>query len=245
MILAAGLGTRLAPLTRRLPKCLVPVGGVPMLERTARRLVAAGADRLIVNVHPFAEDVRAFVAARAGFGVEVRIVHEVEAPLGTGGGLWNAHAAFRGEEPFFLHNADVYTDLDLQALREAHRAGGALATLAVMERSSTRGLLFDDQGLLGHVDDDRGGPRPVRPAVGAVRRLAFACVHVIEPAFFEHVRERGRFGIFETYLRLAKEGARIQPARVDGCTWIDVGRPEDLARADALAARDAGTDLSR
>lgn len=236
MILAAGLGTRLSPLTDRLPKALVEVGGVPVLERNARRLVAAGADRLIVNVHPFHEAIRAHVAARAGYGVDVRIAHEVEAPLETGGGLLAARSHFREDAPFFLHNADVYTDLDLEALHAAHVASDALVTLAMMERDSPRGLLFDERGLLGHVNDVKGSRVEVRPAEGPVTRLAFACAHVLEPTIFDAITERGRFGIFEPYLRLAGEGARIVPFRVDGCTWVDIGRPEQLTRANALAA---------
>ncbi len=239
MILAAGLGTRLRPLTDRLPKALVEVGGVPVLERNARRLVAAGADRLIINVHPFADAIRAHVAAADGYGAEVHIAHEVEAPLETGGGLLAARAHFREDAPFFIHNADVFTDLDLDALHAAHPADDALVTLATMERDSPRGLLFDDHGLLGHVNDAAGTRTQVRDAVGAVQRLAFACVHVVEPAIFDRINERGRFGIFEPYLRLAAEGARIRPHRVDGCTWVDIGRPEQLARANDLAATDA------
>src|SRR5436190_18863381 len=113
MILAAGLGTRLSPLTDRVPKCLVEVGGVPMLERVARRLVAAGADRLIVNVCPFADEIEAFVRARKGFGVDVRIARESPTPLETGGGLRAAREYFRGDAPIFLHNVDVVTDFSL------------------------------------------------------------------------------------------------------------------------------------
>ncbi|MDA1194868.1 MAG: sugar phosphate nucleotidyltransferase [Planctomycetota bacterium] len=235
MILAAGLGTRLRPLTDRIPKALVPVAGIPVLERNARRLVAAGADRLVINVHPFAEAIRAHVAALGAYGVDVRICHEVEAPLETGGGLLAARPAFRAREPFFVHNADIYTDLDLVALYAAHARSEALATLATMERPSTRGLLFDDHGLLGHANDERGTSVQVRTPQGPVQRLAFACVHVIEPAFFDQITEQGRFGIFEPYLRLAAVGARILPHRVDGCTWVDIGRPDQLAHADALA----------
>ena len=237
MILAAGLGTRLRPLTERIPKALVEVGGVPVLERNARRLIAAGADRLIVNVHPFADAIRTHVADRDSYGVDVRIAHEVEAPLETGGGLLAAREHFRENAPFFLHNADVYTDLDLDALHAAHDASDALVTLAMMERNSPRGLLFDEHGLLGHVNDDRGTRVTVREPQGEVQRLAFACAHVIEPSIFDRITERGRFGIFDPYLRLAGEGARILPHRVDGCTWVDIGRPEQLAHANELASR--------
>jgi len=188
-------------------------------------------------VHPFADEIRAHVKAREGYGVEVRIAHEVEAPLETGGGLLAARPDFREDAPFFVHNADVYTDLDLAALYAAHLASDALVTLATMERPSPRGLLFDDQGLVGHVNDTQGTRVQVREAVGPIRRLAFACAHVASPAVFDAITERGRFGIFEPYLRLAGSGTRIASHRVDGCTWVDIGRPEQLAHANELAAK--------
>ena len=235
-ILAAGHGTRLRPLTDTTPKCLVKVGGTPMLERTARRLTAAGAGRLVINVCPFAEEIERFVVGRGGFDVEVRFSREAGEPLETGGGLLAARPFFRQNAPFFIHNADVYTDLDLGSLYGAHGDRSPLVTLAVMERPSSRGLLFDDRGLVGRANDDADGNVLVREPDGAVVRFAFACVHVAAPELFDLMTERGRFGIFETYLRLAKEGARILPHRVDGGTWVDIGRPEQLAQANALAA---------
>jgi len=234
-VLAAGHGTRLRPLTDSVPKCLVEVGGVPMLERTARRLVAAGADRLVVNVCPFADDIERFVALRGGFGVGVRLSREEGEPLETGGGLLAARAHLRTDAPFFIHNADVYTDLDLRALYAAHQRHAPLVTLAVMERPSSRGLLFDERGLVGRANDDADGDALVRSPVGEVVRHAFACVHVASPALLDAITERGRFGIFQAYLRLAAEGATIRPHRVDGCTWVDIGRPAQLQEADALA----------
>ncbi len=234
-ILAAGLGTRLRPLTDEMPKCLVEVGGVPMLERTARRLIAAGADRLIINVCPFADEIERFIDDNNGFGVDVRVSREEGDPLETGGGLLAAREHLREEAPFLIHNADVFTDLDLGSLLEAHAASGALVTLAMMERPSTRGLLFDEGGLAGRANDDADGEVFVRSTAGPVRRLAFACAHVVSPAFLDSVTERGRFGIFVPYLRLAEAGARILPHRVDGCTWVDIGRPEQLAQANEIA----------
>jgi NDP-sugar pyrophosphorylase family protein len=241
VIFAAGLGTRLKPLTDSRPKALVEVGGVAMLERTARRLISAGVDRLVINTHAFAQQIDDFVRARDGFGVDVRISHEKDLLLETGGGLLAARRHLRGDGPFFVHNADVYTDLDLRALYAAHEAHGCLVTLATMERPSSRGLLFDDEGLCGRVNDDADGEVLVRTAVGTPRRLAFACAHVVEPRFFELLQEHGRFGIFEPYLRLAAAGEHLEAHRVDGCTWVDIGSPEQLARAEALAADERAT----
>ena len=235
VVLAAGLGTRLGARTRDRPKALVEVGGVALLERVARRLIAAGADRLIVNLHPFPDLVRAFVQARDDFGVEVRYSLEADAPLETGGGVLQARHLLRGDGPFFVHNVDVLTDLSLPELAAAQGASRALATLAVMERPSTRGLLFDDRGLLGRIDTAKDLDRRVRRPVGRVRTLAFAGVHVVSPALLDAVTERGRFSILEPYLRLAAAGAPILPHRVDGCRWHDVGKEATFAAAEALA----------
>jgi NDP-sugar pyrophosphorylase family protein len=236
LIFAAGLGTRLRPLTDDRPKALVEVAGVPMLEWTARRLVAAGATRLVINVCPFADAIEAFVRARGGFGVEVLLAREAPTPLETGGGLKAAAPLLRRDGPILLHNVDVWTDLPLDAMLAAHRATRPLATLAVMQRTTTRRLRFDDRGLLGRVDEARAFEREARPRVGPVVERAFAGVHVIEPRLLDAIVEDGVFGIFEPYLRLVAAGERIAGFAVDGCRWVDVGRPDDLARAHALAA---------
>lgn len=231
MLLAAGLGTRLRPLTDRMPKALVEVGGVPILERVARRLIEAGADRLVINVHHFRDQIRRFVEERGGFGVEVAFSEEVDAPLETGGGVLRAAPLFRGDAPFFLHNADILTDLPLREMYAAHQAAAPLATLAVMERPTSRYLLFDDEGLLGRADERKGIRIEVRHPVGAVRRLAFAGVHVVSPDLPALLTERGAFSILDPYLRLAGEGMRILPFRSDGAYWSDIGKPEELEAA--------------
>jgi len=234
MLLAAGLGTRLRPLTDHTPKALIEVGGVPILERIALRLVDAGADRLVINVHHHAEQIDRYVAERGGWGVEVVVSREPDQPLETGGGLLHARHLLRNDAPFFLHNADILSDLDLGALYGAHLARpDALATLAVMERPTSRFLLFDDLGLFGRADERNGFEVRARPAVGAETRLAFGGVHVISPAIFPLLTETGAFSILDPYLRLAGEGRAVLPFRVDGAEWLDIGKPEQLARARA------------
>jgi N-acetyl-alpha-D-muramate 1-phosphate uridylyltransferase len=230
MILAAGLGTRLRPLTDHTPKALVPVAGVPMLERIARRLIEAGADRLIVNVHHHADQIRAFIEDRAGFGVEVRISEERGAPLETGGGLFHARVSFRGE-PFFLHNVDVVSEVDLAGMYAAHAVTGALATLAVSDRPSSRLLEFDDAGLRARIDRRTGAEEAVREAQGETRALAFAGIHVVSPRIFDLMEERGAFSIMGPYLRLAGAGWPILPYDIGGALWLEVGDPDRLERA--------------
>lgn len=232
MLLAAGLGTRLLPLTEYTPKALVPVDGVPMLERVALRLIAAGADRLIINTHHFGEKIEDYVRQREGWGVEVVFSREAGAPLETGGGLLHARALFRDDAPFFLHNTDILTDLPLEALYAAHRAtGDPLATLAVMQRETSRHLLFDDEGLLGRTDERKGLDLRVREPCGNVRQLGFGGVHVISPRILDLLTETGAFSILDPYLRLAEAGERILPFRIDEYEWIDIGKPAQLEEA--------------
>jgi NDP-sugar pyrophosphorylase family protein len=243
MILAAGLGTRLRPLTDHTPKALIEVGGVPILERVARRLIDAGADRLIINLHHLGEQIREYAEGRRGeWGVEVAFSDEPGQALETGGGLLHAAALFRGDAPFFLHNADILSDLPLREMYDAHLAAAPLATLAVMERDTSRYLLFDDLGLLGRTDERKGVAIRAREAVGEVRRLAFAGVHVISPALFERITERGAFSILDPYLRCVGEGATVLPFRIDGCHWTDIGKPEQLEEARSWLA---GSQISR
>ena len=234
MLFAAGLGTRLRPLTDHTPKALIPVGGVPMLERVALRLIDAGADRLIINTFHLAGQVERFVEERGGWGVEVRISREYPEVLDTGGGLLSAATLFRGNAPFFAHNADIVSELPLEGMYREHCAGNALATLAVMDRRTGRRLLFDERGLFGRVDDAKDLRIEVREPEGPVQELAFGGVHVISPEFLELITETGVFSILDPYLRLAGEGHTIQPFRIDGALWLDIGKPDQLERAREL-----------
>lgn len=232
MIFAAGLGTRLGELGATTPKALIEVGGLTMLEHTARALVAAGAGRLVVNVHHHAGAIEAFLASQ-DLGAEVIVSREVERPLETGGGLWHAREHFRRAGPILAHNVDVILDTDLGALLDAHRASGALATLAVQERETKRYLLFDDDGLFGREDRAKGERTEARPPRGAVRAFAFSGVHACSPELLDLVTERGAFPLPALWLRLAAAGHAIRPWLVPGDRWYEIGNPERLAAARA------------
>lgn len=238
MILAAGLGTRLRPITDHTPKALVQVDGVAMLERIARRLIAAGADRLIINVHHHADQIRSFVESRDGFGVDVRFSLEPEDRLETGGGLLHARQHFRGDEPFFLHNVDVISDAGLEAIYAAHTPD-RLSTLAVSDRHSSRVLRFDEAGLQARVDRRDGRLEEARSARGSTRDWAFAGIHVISPILFDLVTEEGAFSILEPYLRLAGEGRTIMPYDVTGALWLEIGDPDRLERARRILRQES------
>lgn len=242
MILAAGLGTRLRPLTDRIPKALVRVGDVPVLERVAHRLIDAGADRLIVNVHHLGDQVEAYVGERQGFGVEVRVSIEPEEALETGGGLKYAAAHFLKEAPFFVHNADILTDLDLGALYRAHLDHDPLATLATRPAETHRYLVFDAKGILcGYGNAETGREHLVRDPGEGAERLDFCGVQVLSPRIFDLMTEEGKFSIIDTYLRLTESGESVRSHRVDGTRWIDIGTPERLDEANALYASPTGS----
>ena len=240
MILAAGLGTRLRPITDEIPKALVPVGGIPMLERVARRLIEAGVDRLVINVHHHAQKVVRFVEERDGFGVDTRISEERERALETGGGLLHARSHFREDAPFFLHNVDIVTRVPLSDMYRAHTEGSPLATLAVSGRDSSRMLRFDNAGLQARVDRRAGESEEAREPEGPAAEFAFAGIHVLSPRVFDLIDERGAFSIIPPYLRMAGAGERIVPYDIGGALWMEIGDPDRLERARRFMRRGNG-----
>src|SRR5215468_4187953 len=239
MILAAGLGTRLRPLTDHRPKALVEVGGKTLLEITVARLRAAGVTEIVVNVHHFAEMILAYLKAKGNFGIRIEVSREV-ALLDTGGGLKNAAWFFlehSGDAPFLLHNVDIIGGIDLQALLDAHKRSGALATLAVQKRTSSRQLLFDANGLLCGRRTGSDAADETVVAANLMEPLAFAGIHAIAPRFLHLMTEVGVFSIIDTYLRLAQAGEDIRAFPANQYYWRDLGRPESLQRAECDLAQ--------
>ncbi len=240
MILAAGLGTRLRPLTDERPKALVEVAGHTLLEITLRRLRAYGIREVIVNVHHFADMVVAYLKKYDDFEMRIEISRE-DVLLDTGGGLKKAAWFFledssHSEEPLLLHNVDVLSTIDLARMVQFHRQNQALATLAVQERETSRYLLFDEGNqLCGRRAGRDQSPEIVRQA------LAFSGVHVISPRLLARMTEGGAFSIISSYLRLAGEGEKIVAFRADEFYWRDLGRPENVAQA----ARDVQQQVLR
>jgi NDP-sugar pyrophosphorylase family protein len=234
MILAAGVGSRLRPLTDDTPKALIEVGGAPMIERVVRRLKAAGVAEIVVNLFHLPDRIVEFLASRQNFGLRMAFTRETEL-LDTGGGLKNAAWFFDDGRPFFLHNVDVLSEIDLCGLLQCHQETQALATLAVQGRPSARRLLFDERGRLCGRETPEG-VEWARAPVRGVERLAFTGIHVIDPAIFPKMNETGIFPITRTYLRLAGEGEKIVAYRADGAYWQDIGSPEKLERARQGAA---------
>jgi len=236
MILAAGLGTRLRPLTDNIPKALIELNGRTLLEIAIDRLKAFGVTEFIVNVHHHAEKIVSFLQSKNNFGVRVEISREDDLLLDTGGGLKKAAWFFlegNSEEPFLVHNVDVVSTIDLNKMLDAHEEKLALATLAVQHRHSSRQLLFDQNNLLiGRRVDNADTLVSLTPAKRATPiPLAFSGIHVISPHLLQLVIESGAFSIIDTYLRLAAFRERISAFRADHYYWRDLGRLEDLEQA--------------
>lgn len=240
MILAAGLGTRLRPLTQDRPKALVEVAGHPLLEITLRRLRDFGVREVIINAHHFAELLVDYLRANNNFGMQIEISRE-DILLDTGGGLKKAAHFFldnsaHSAEPFLLHNVDVISNIDLERMVKFHVEKRALATLAVQHRKTSRYLLFDDHmQLCGRMSGEGNGqlelarPESARP----LAPLGFCGVNVISPRLLTMMTEEGVFSIVSTYLRLSAQGENIFGFSADEYYWRDLGKPEHLEQATA------------
>jgi NDP-sugar pyrophosphorylase family protein len=235
MILAAGLGTRLRPLTDDRPKALVEINGRNLLEITLSRLRNFGVREVMINVHHFADMIVDYLKTNDNFGMRIEVSREEEL-LDTGGGLKKATSFFiedsgHPEEPFIVHNVDVLSTIDFRRMVQFHIENRALATLAVQDRKTSRYLLFDDQlQLCGRRSGSDQEPELVRPC-RQMCALAFSGIHVISPRLLATMTEEGAFSIIATYLRLAAQGEKILAFRADEYYWLDLGKPENLAQA--------------
>ena len=231
MILAAGLGTRLRPLTDHRPKGLVEVAGRTLLEITLARLRTFGISDVIINVHYLADMILEYLQKNDNFGMHIEVSRE-DVLLDTGGGLKKAAHFFREEsEPFILHNVDVISTIDLGRMVQFHIENQALATLAVQDRKTSRYLLFDEaRQLCGRRSGSDEKTELVRSSK-QTQALAFSGIHVISPRILSMMSEEGAFSIIQSYLRLAAQGKKILGFRADEYYWRDLGRPENVVQA--------------
>lgn len=235
MILAAGLGTRLRPLTDDCPKALVEVAGRSLLEIALTRLRAFGIREVIVNTHHYADMILKYLEANDNFGMRIEVSRE-EVLLDTGGGLKKAAHFFlehygSSHEPFILHNVDVISTIDLGRMMRFHMEQDALATLAVQDRTTSRYLLFDEHGqLCGRRAGREGNIEWAQSALEA-KALAFSGIHVISPHLLAKMEEEGAFSIIAAYMHLAAQGEKIIAFRADEYYWRDLGRAEDVLQA--------------
>jgi NDP-sugar pyrophosphorylase family protein len=249
MILAAGLGTRLRPLTDDRPKALVTIAGHTLLEIALARLRTVGVRAVVVNVHHFADQVVEYLKANNNFGMRIEVSRE-ETLLDTGGGLQHASWFFLedgAQHPFILHNVDVISTIDLKRMMRFHDDQNALATLAMQHRETSRLLLFDQRGQLcgrriqhSGEDSKTEWARPAEPAQAHgqdyvqahAQALAFSGIHILSPRIFAELNQDGAFSIIDAYLRLAAQGEKIVAFRADDAYWRDLGRPDSIAAAN-------------
>lgn len=233
MIFAAGLGTRLKPLTDHMPKALVPVAGKPMLEHVILKLIASGFDEIVINVHHFAEQIIDFLKEKNNFGIKIWISDETEELLDTGGGIKKASSLLN--EPFLVHNADILSNVDLKALYDFHLASENDATLLVSPRKTVRYLLFDPSNrLCGWINKDTLQTKPegfiYEPEVQ--QEYAFGGIHIISPSLFKYMEGwTGKFSIMDFYLQTCQK-AKLGGYAKEDLQLIDIGKPDTLAQAE-------------
>ena len=207
MIFAAGLGTRLKPITDLIPKALVPINGKPLLQLIIEKLKKSGFDEIIVNVHHFPDQIIDFLKANNNFGIRIEVSDERNQLLDTGGGIRKAKHFFDDGQPFLVHNVDILSDVDLQELFQHHLAADSLATLVVSKRDTFRYLLFDDdQRLCGWINEKTGETKPSSfDDISGFNKLAFAGIHVLSPCVFEQMDSfDAKFPIMDFYLSNAQ-----------------------------------------
>ncbi len=240
MIFAAGLGTRLKPLTDTMPKALVPVAGKPLLWHTIRKLKATGFDEIIINVHHFAEQIIDYVQANDNFDIRIEFSDEREQLFDTGGGVKKASWFFDDEKPFLIHNVDILSDIDLQDLYRFHTSGNSAATLVVSERETSRYLLFDENNhLKGWINEKTGETKSPFPDFNSDRykKLAFSGIHVLNPFILGHMQDfPEKFSIIDFYLSVCKTHS-ITGYAPPNMKMTDVGKIDSLKEADKLAYR--------
>lgn len=232
MLFAAGLGTRLKPFTDKHPKALAEVNGKTLLEHTIRYLQKYGVNDVVVNVHHFADQIEKVLADNKGFGSNYTISDERDEVLETGGGLKKAAPYFVGEEAFVVMNVDVLTNLQLDKLITAHQSADAIATLAVMQRDSSRHLMFDDNMQLCGWRNNKTDEAKIVHAEREVTPFAFSGVQVVSPKIFDMPFD-GKFSIIDVYLHFATTETVLGYDHTGGI-FLDVGKPEALAKAAQL-----------
>ena len=243
MIFAAGLGSRLKPLTDTMPKALVPVAGCPMLEHVILKLKASGFTEIVINIHHFGEQIIDFLKTNNDFGLTMHISDERDRLLDTGGGIRKARLFFENSgEPFLVHNVDILSDMNLKELYDFHMQSGSVATLLASRRTTSRYLLFNtERKLRGWINKDTGQVKPegFHYDESLYREYAFSGIHVFSPAVFrlmEAPRWEGKFSIMDFYLATCGQ-TDYSGYLAEKLELIDIGKPETLARAEEFVKK--------
>lgn len=246
LILAAGLGTRLKPLTDNMPKAMVPVGGKPLIWHLIQKLKTAGFTDIVVNVHHFASQITDYLSANGNFGLNISISDETDELLETGGAIKKAAQLFPNQEPFLVHNVDIMHNLDLGSLFLKH-SKEAQATLFVSERHSTRHLLFSSDGQLKGRDNDTTGEidspfHIVKSKPENFSRMPFSGIHIFSPTLLPLMETwPSRFPVIPFYLQASSAGCSIRCAKIDNLQLLDVGKLDTLDKAEQFIINEEKT----
>jgi NDP-sugar pyrophosphorylase family protein len=234
MILAAGLGTRLKPLTDSIPKALIKMKDHTLLELQIRKLKSEGFDQIIINVHHFANKIKVYLEKNNFFNCSIVLSDESEKLLETGGGLKKASHFFSDGKPFLVYNVDVLSNINLKRLFDHHLASGNLATLAVMDRNSSRKFLFNNKNILcGWKNEGTSEQKIVKDFNSELVSLAFSGVQIIDPAIFKYFPDENVFSLIDLYLSTAKN-EKISGYLHNEDNWLDLGKTETLNEAESL-----------
>ena len=234
MIFAAGLGTRLKPLTDTIPKALIPIAGKPLLEHVILKLKAAGFNEIIINVHHFHGQITDFLKSRNNFDIRIEVSNESDLLLDTGGGIRKASWFFDDGKPFLVHNVDILSNVDLKALYNEHAASNSIATLVVSKRNTFRYLLFnEDKRLCGWINEKTGETKPVRfNDISGFNKLAFAGIQMLSPDVFKLMENLNpKFPIMDFYLSNAQHQV-IKGYVPPDLHMLDVGKLDILDEAE-------------
>jgi len=235
MIFAAGLGTRLKPLTNDRPKALVEIVGKTLLERNIQYLKRFNIQDITINVHHFSQQIKDFLCQNNDFGISILISDETERLLDTGGGVLKARPFLEGKEPVLFMNVDVLTNLDLNRLLNFHTENRALASLVVRKRDTVRYLLFDQQNqLTGWKNTQTNELKTCRPGtIDHSVPLAFSGIHLIRPELLSMITETGKFSVIDLYLQLGAS-EKILSFTDSASDWMDLGKYEQIEQAEEL-----------
>jgi NDP-sugar pyrophosphorylase family protein len=235
MIFAAGLGTRLSPLTNSKPKALIELGGKTLLEITIQKLLKFGCDEIVINVHHFAYQVISFLEEKQYFNAKIYISDESDNLLDTGGGLKKAADFLLNDGPFIVHNVDILSEINLYDLVTVHNQTGSdvLATLVVNNRHASRVLLINSENQLCGWQNVKTGEIKISLPSEFLEKVSFCGIQVIDPSLFSFIKLNGAFSMIDLYLQLCKEH-KIQCWKNDQAKWIDVGTIENLKTAEKM-----------
>lgn len=233
IILAAGLGTRLFPLTKDKPKAMVQVQGKPLLQHQLEKLKKAGFTHVLINVHHFADQIIDFLNNNNNFGLDIQISDERNHLLDTGGALRKAADFIRGSDSVLVHNVDVLTTISIKDMLHTHKLSGAIATLAIRRRETARYLLFNKQNQLCAWENIKTGEKKGDWSDLALERGAFSGIHILSPLCADLFPDADAFSVIDFYLDLIQSNT-VMGYYHDESDWLDVGKPESLAEAEKL-----------